>query len=156
VYFVILSILLTNHANAFPQTHRRSSINASEQRWRTSDWPSTVYLSGLSNDEDGANINSSIQSTRREVLQRSIYSIGLMLTATSVNPSRGNAVGLPNLLLSADGDNKATKGMAAPNKKSSGLGYKIRSVSKVMVSCLKIIDDTLVYSHFSDYISTVS
>jgi hypothetical protein len=95
-----------------------------------------VYLSGISDDANRANINSDIQSTRREALQRAIYSMGLVLAATSTNPSTGNAVGLglPNLLLSADGDNRTTKGMPAPNKKSSGLGYKIRSVSKVMVS----------------------
>lgn len=133
VCFVILSIFSTNHANAFPLIRRRPII-ASGQRWRTS--PSTVYLSGISDDANRANINSDIQSTRREALQRAIYSMGLVLAATSTNPSTGNAVGLglPNLLLSADGDNRTTKGMPAPNKKSSGLGYKIRSVSKVMVS----------------------
>ena len=136
---LIISTFLTNHANAFPQARRRSI--SSPGRGVSARLPTQV---GLSSDCDD-NINttpsdSNRQTNRRHLLQTSMYSLGLALAATSAHPERGNAVefGLPNILLSAD-DNKAVKGMPAPIKKSSGLGYKIRAVSKVMVSQSSII-----------------
>lgn len=133
VFPLLMSSISTYNANAFPQA-RLSSIAATEGRGFIE--RSSTRLYNILNSIEDAESSSDNQKTRRELFYHSIYSIGLALAATSANPSRGNAIefGLPNILLSVDGDNRATKGMPAPNKKSSGLGYKIRSVSKIMVS----------------------
>lgn len=124
----ILSIFLAHHANAFPQVRRRSTSFPSQHRGISVQ----VRLSNNSNGIDNESVNSKHVTNRRELFQRSFYSLGIALTASTANSARGNAVGLPNILLSADAD-RGVKGMPAPIKKSSGLGYKIRSVSKVMV-----------------------
>ena len=133
---LIISTFLTNHANAFPQARRRSI--SSPGRGVSARLPTQVGLSSDCDDINKTPSDSNRQTNRRHLLQTSMYSLGL--AATSAHPERGNAVefGLPNILLSAD-DNKAVKGMPAPIKKSSGLGYKIRAVSKVMVSQSSII-----------------
>ena len=128
----LLSIYLSQQTNAFPLTRRRF-IPSYNQRCVSAHGSSSTHLFSNSNGvEDHAPLQ---QTTRREILQRSIQILGLASAFTPLQPSTATAIGfdLSNLLLSADGDNRGVKGMAAPTKKTSGLGYKIRSVSKVMV-----------------------
>lgn len=130
---ILLSFYLSQHANAFPQALRRS-IASYSQRCVSAHGPSSTHLFSNANGVEDDGLTK--QANRREILQRSIQSLGLALASISSHPSTANAIGfdLSNLLLSADGENRGVKGMAAPTKKTSGLGYKIRSVSKVMVS----------------------
>jgi hypothetical protein len=129
ISFFIISICSLRHANAFSQAHRHSIATRGGQQGT-----STLKMLDNSNDVDDATDKSNNQRTRRQMFQRSFYSVGLALTASTANSARGNAIefSLPNILISSDGD-RGVKGMPAPIKKSSGLGYKIRSVSKVMV-----------------------
>lgn len=151
-WLLTICTFLSNHANAFPQARRRSV--SSSQRGVDARLSTQIRLSNECNDVIKEPIGSDNQTTRRHVLQKSMYSLGLALAATSANPERGNAIefGLPNILLSADGDNKAVKGMPAPIKKSSGLGYKIRAVSKVMVSK----SSTIVSRRSSGHVTCIS
>jgi hypothetical protein len=119
-FYLIVSLIFTS-SSAFPAC--KSTV---QQRGRHT---TRIRLSDDSHADTPGNSND--QLSRRNVFKRSIYTLGLALAASSANPASGNAIELgSNLLLSADA---GVKGMPAPIKKSSGLGYKIRSVSKVMV-----------------------
>ena len=83
-----------------------------------------------SQDEDDASHN---EVSRRDILKRSLYGIGLGLSVSLSGAERGNAFEFPNILISADGESRGVKGMPVPSKKLGGLSNKIRSVSKVMV-----------------------
>mmetsp|Transcript_29823 Transcript_29823/g.54133 ORF Transcript_29823/g.54133 Transcript_29823/m.54133 type:complete len:330 (-) Transcript_29823:63-1052(-) len=84
-------------------------------------------LAARCDEDDGQDSTIS----RRNVISRSIYGVGLTLAASITNVERGNALDLPNFLVASEGD-RGVKGMPVPSKKLGGLSNKIRSVSKIM------------------------
>ncbi|KAL3784707.1 hypothetical protein HJC23_007716 [Cyclotella cryptica] len=131
--FLIATILFASHSTAFQLACRRS-FALSEHRGIEGRFSTRIRSSDDTHGANDAPNNTDIIISRRRVFQRSLYSLGLALAASSSTSERGNTLelGIPNLLLTVDGENRGVKGMPSPTKKTSGLGYKIRSVSKVM------------------------
>ena len=87
------------------------------------------------NDHDaGKRYNSS----RRDIINRAIYSIGSLTftLAANMGNDRANAIEIPSILISEAGggdSSRVMRGMPIPSKKLGGLPNKIRSVSRIMV-----------------------
>jgi len=86
------------------------------------------------NDHDaGKRYNSS----RRDIINRAIYSIGSITftLAANMGNDRANAIEIPSILISEAGggdSSRVMRGMPIPSKKLGGLPNKIRSVSRIM------------------------
>ncbi|KAL7534008.1 hypothetical protein ACHAXR_005578 [Thalassiosira sp. AJA248-18] len=69
--------------------------------------------------------------SRRDILRRTMYGVGLTLATSMTNSERGNALDIPHFLLSSEAE-RGVKGMPVPGKNLGGSSNKIRSVSKIM------------------------